>query len=185
MAVADDVAQVREQWQGVIDTLVAAGRGDAAAIEQFTPFLAELERKPDWRTLAGVLARILNGERDPLELLRGLDETDTLIAGDVLRGLGVDVPIAGDAEETDDGGMVTLEDFIAMVARAVQPDAPAGLAERLSAATLGMATQPNALPEVRELGRVLNRILAGDKTPELGSALPEQWARRVREMTKQ
>ncbi len=182
MSSVNDIARVREQWGGVIQAVVAACGGDAAVGAEVGPFLSQLEQKPDWRVLAGVLRRILADERDPLDLLRGLDETDTLIAGDVLRALGVDVPIAGQ-EADDDGKMVSLEDFVAMVARACRPDAPEGLKERMLAATRGMATQPGASQEIRELGRALNAVLSGEKDPDL-SALPPAWAERVREMLR-
>lgn len=161
--------------------MVAACNGNADALAQLAPFLNEMEQKDDWRTLIGVLHRILAGERDPLALLRGLDETDTLVAGDVLRGLGVDVPIAGQDEADDDGKMVSLEQFLQQVVRACKPDAPAGLAEQMHTATRGMATQANLSPELRELGRVLNQILSGERNPD-SSALHPQLAEAVRKM---
>jgi hypothetical protein len=138
-----------------------------------------MSQKDDWRALIAVLRRILAGERDPLALLPGLDDTDVIIAGDVLRGLGVDVPLAGqEEEEGDDGDMVKLDDFLNMIIAACRPDAPAGLGEQLWKATRGMATQPNAPAGMRELGRALNEILSGERSPDL-SALPPQLADKV------
>ncbi len=176
------VDQVRENWGAVIQATLEACRGNPAAAAQLGPFLDEMEKKPDWQNLAGALRRILAGERDPLQVLRGLDETDTLIAGDVLRGLGVDVPIAGaDEKEGDDGQMMSLADFVQMAGLACKPDAPEDARNRMLAATLGMATQPNAAPEVRELGRVLNLILSGERNPDL-SELPPSFAAGVMQM---
>jgi hypothetical protein len=138
-----------------------------------------MSQKDGWRNLVAVLRRILAGERDPLALLPGLDDTDVIIAGDVLRALGVDVPVASQEVEDDGGDMVSLEDFLQMVVRACRPDAPPGLDEQLYKATRGMATQPNAPTGVRELGRVLNQVLAGERNPDL-SALPPQLADKVR-----
>ncbi len=174
---AQAITQIREQWGAVIENMVAACSGNAEALAQLAPFLNQMAQKEDWRGLVGVLRRILAGEREPLTLLRGLDDTDTLIVGDVLRGLGLDVPLAG-LEEDDDGKMVSLDDFLQRIIRACKPDAPAGLAEQMHAATLGMATQPNLQPELRELGHVLNKILSGDRNPDLG-ALHPQLAERV------
>jgi len=86
--------------------------------------------------------------------------------------------------DDDDGKLVSLEDFIQMVTRACKPDAPAGLAEQMRTATRGMATQPNAPPELRELGRVLNQILSGERNPDL-SALHPQLAEVVRGMLRE
>jgi hypothetical protein len=80
--------------------------------------------------------------------------------------------------------MVTLEQFFQQVVRACKPDAPAGLAEQMHAATRGMATQPNLAPELRELGRVLNLILSGERNPDL-SALHPQLGEAVRGMLRE
>ena len=85
--------------------------------------------------------------------------------------------------DDDDGKMISLEDFIQRVTRACKPDAPAGLAEQMYVATRGMATQPNAHPVVRELGRILNAILSGDTSPDL-SQLPENVAARINEVLR-
>jgi hypothetical protein len=84
----------------------------------------------------------------------------------------------------DDGKMISLEDFLQQVVRACKPDAPAGLAEQMHAATRGMATQANLSPELRELGRVLNQILSGERKPDL-SALHPQLAEAVRKVLAQ
>ncbi len=87
-------------------------------------------------------------------------------------------PSRSAGEQDDHGDMVSLEDFLKLVARACKPDAPAGLGEQLRGATRGMAFQPNASPEIRELGRVLNEILAGARAPDL-SRLPAELANAV------
>ena len=173
------VARIREQWGDVVRAVIAACQGDADAAAQLAPFLDEMSQKDDWRALVAILRRILAGERDPMALLPGLDNTDIVVAGDVLRGLGVDVPLAGQDEQDDGGDMVTLDDFLNMVAQACRPGAPPGLAERLYNATRGMATQPNAPSGVRELGRILNAILSGERAPDL-VALPPELADKVR-----
>lgn len=166
------ITQVREQWGGVIQTVIATCNGNQNAVQQLDPFLNKMEQKEEWRALIGVLRRIVAGERDALELLRGLDETDTIVAGDILRGVGVDVPIAGQ-DDDDDGKMMSLQDLLNRVVVACKPDAPVGLTEQLHNVTLGMATQPNLQPELRELGRVLNQILSGERNPDLGALHPQ------------
>ncbi len=187
--IAAAIAQIREQWNAVIENMVAACNGNASVAAQLAPFFDRMAAKDDWRALIGVLRRILAGERDALALLRGLDETDALVAGDVLRGLEKDEGGRMKDEESSsdadhDDKMVSLEDFLRQVVRACMPDAPAGLAEQMRAATRGMATQAHLSPELQELGRVLNQILSGERNPAL-TALPPQLARAVRQMLAQ
>lgn len=181
-------AQVREQWGGVNQNIVAACEGNAQAAAQLARFFDLMEQKDEWGALIGVLRRIVAGERDPLVLLRGLDDTDTLIAGDALRALGVDIPTpnpspskTGEGEHDDDGKMISLEEFLQQVVRACKSDAPPGLTEQMQTATRGMATQPGLQPELRELGRVLNQIVSGERNPDL-SALHPQLAERVEQI---
>lgn len=180
--VAQAMANIREQWGPVIQDVIAASQGDAQIAARLEPFLYTMSQREDWRALMAALRRILAGERDPMQLLSGLDDTDVIIAGDVLRGLGVDVPLVGLEEEADDGGdMVSLDDFLDMVVAACRPDAPPGLAEQLSEATRGMATQVGVPSGIREMGRVLHAILAGEREFDL-SALPPQLADKVRQV---
>jgi len=182
------IARIREQWGEIVQEIIAACSGNKEAAGQLAPFLTSMEQKDDWRPLIGVLRRILAGERDAVELLARLDDTDTIIVGDVLRRLGVDVPTSppappknGEGSDDDDGKMISLDEFLGRVAAACKPDAPAGLAEQMHKATHGMATQQNGSPEMRELGRVLNLILSGERRPDL-SALHPQLAEVVRKM---
>ncbi len=179
--VSQQIALIREQWSAVTRAMITACRGDADAAQRLAPFLDEMEQKEDWRVLTGVLRRILAGERRASVLFDGLDDTDTLIAGDILSGLGVNVSpvLEGEGEGDEHGDMISLEDFLKLVAQACQPNAPAGLAEQLLGATHGMAMQDNLPPELRELGRVLNEILSGERSPDL-STLPEELAGAVR-----
>jgi len=65
------------------------------------------------------------------------------------------------------------------VARAAGGDSALG--QQLWPATEQMARDPALPPEIRELGRVLNHILAGERNPDL-SSLPPELAAAVREM---
>ncbi|MBC8450228.1 MAG: hypothetical protein H8D78_21050 [Chloroflexi bacterium] len=76
---------------------------------------------------------------------------------------------------------MSLDNLFGMVALACTPDAPPGLAEQLHGLTHTIATDPNAPPEFRALGRVLNAVLSGERAPDT-SALPPEWADKVREM---
>jgi hypothetical protein len=69
----------------MIDAVAAAG-GDTTAAEALAPVLAELDATADWVALAGVLRRILKGERGG-QLLDGLDPTGTAIVTELLGRL--------------------------------------------------------------------------------------------------
>jgi hypothetical protein len=81
---ANDPTTLPAQWQPIIDVVAAVARGDHAAPGEPTELLDELADSDDWAALAGVLARILNGDRDREQLLGGLDAIDTTIVTAVL-----------------------------------------------------------------------------------------------------
>jgi len=175
------IARIRAEWNDVVQAVIAACQGDTGAASRLSPIFDQMSRTDDWRALADALRRILDGERDPVALFASLDDTDALIVGDVLRALGVEVPPTGDE---DGGDMVTLDDFLSMIAAACQPDAPDGLAEQLLGATRGMAAQPTVPTGMRELGRVLNAILSGERDPDL-AGLPPDLADKVHKLLDQ
>jgi len=174
---AQIVAQIRAQWQGVINAMVAACNGNVDALAQLNPFLDQMDQKEDWRPLISTLRRILNGERDPEALLKDSDDTDMLIVSDILRALGVDpraLPtLPGEEPTDDDGDMLSLQDFLGLVTQACKPDAPEGLKEQLQNATQGMIVQVDNPPELKQLGRVLQSILAGNRNPDLLTLDPQ------------
>lgn len=169
--VSQAVALLRQQWAPVVEAVVGACQRDAEP-EQMEPFLEELSQQEVWRELAAVLRRIVAGERDAHVLLAGLDATDTVIASDVLRALGVELP--------EERGL-SLDDLLDLVFQACQPTAPAGLGEQLFTATHRMSIDSALPPELRAYGRVLNHVLAGERDPDL-SALPQELAERVQAM---
>ena len=79
-------AGLLEEWESVLAAVVAAARGDSEARAGLEPLLAELDKASDWATLAGVLRRVLAGERGQ-QLLDGLDEVDSQLVAEVLKRL--------------------------------------------------------------------------------------------------
>jgi hypothetical protein len=75
-----------EELAGLVGAVVAAARGDRWAAAEVEPVLTDLAAEADWEALAGVLRRVLAGERDPT-LTQGLDETDTVVVAAVLDRL--------------------------------------------------------------------------------------------------
>jgi hypothetical protein len=82
----DAIQDQLRQWEPVITLTVATAAGDAEAAAELGRGLDELAQQHDWAALVAVLRRILGGERGA-DLLDGLDEIDTAIAGQVLARL--------------------------------------------------------------------------------------------------
>jgi hypothetical protein len=183
--IAEAVARIRQEWAGVMGAIVAACNGNPDASAQLAPFLDDLGSRDDWKPLVAAIRQILAGERDPEKLLANLDDMETLIVSDTLRVLGVDprtLPaLPGEEPGDDDGEMISLEDFIKMATEASRADAPAEMRTQMLNATRGMSMQADAQPEIRELGRVLNQIIAGNHNPDLLTLHP-QLIGRVRQM---
>lgn len=183
---SDEIEDIRRQWDLVIQTMIAACQGDDLAAEELPPVLEQLSESEDWQQLADVLGRILAGARSAA-VLSGLDAIDRLIAGDILKALDVDIETAASItlpqsdrlrelstkplvdSHTEPGEAMTLDNLFSLVVLARSPEAPAGLAEQLDAATRGLAEDDSASEEIRELGNILNRVLAGDHHPDLSS----------------
>jgi hypothetical protein len=180
----------------VVAVVVAATQGSSEAAGQLAPILQHLSGQEDWRTLAAVLGRILNGERE-IALLAGLDQTDTIIAGNILRALGLRHPALdglpllvetgepSPAEEQPEPSGQSLNDFLNGLFNGVMAvstgQAPAELGVQLHAVTRALAGDPDMPAELQALGRTLNAILSGDHDPDL-SALPPELAAAVRQV---
>lgn len=78
---------IRQEWDQVIQTVIAVFRGNQSATFHLAPFLDLLEQQVEWQPLAIVLRHLLAGERDPAVLLPGLDATSTLIVTAILDSL--------------------------------------------------------------------------------------------------
>jgi hypothetical protein len=165
----------------VVDAVAAAARAGAPVPDDLDAFLDEIGGTDDWRALVGVLRRIMDGARDPDALLDGLDAADTVIAGAVLRGLGVETgtPPLRAAGAAQDG--MTLDDLFQAVAAVCTGQAPDGLGAQLHALTHQLSRDPDQPDAVRALGRVLNRVLSGERDPDLGD-LPPDLADAVRRL---
>jgi tetratricopeptide (TPR) repeat protein len=79
----EGVAGHLEQWEPVIAAIAAASQGDQEEVGELLPVLDEVAQSPDWAALAGVMRRIVDGERGD-GLLDGLDRADTAIVRETL-----------------------------------------------------------------------------------------------------
>lgn len=189
MATIDILAR---QWRPILDALTAACQGDASAAEAIKPILTQLMSQQEWHPLVSVLVRILDGERDPEDLLKELDATDAVIASNLLHALGVDISQVvpnfveleaqpeAEPEQAENIGaeQMKLGDFVAMVAYACRPGTEPDVVERMTKATMAMSQDVEAEQEIRDLGVVLNQVMQGERQPDL-SKLPEPLANLV------
>ena len=91
-----DLRRHLDRWEPRLVTLVAAVNGEPDAATAIDEILTHLAGTRDWANLVAALRRILAGERDPDDLLTGLDDTDTAIASTILNQLTT--PSEGRAE---------------------------------------------------------------------------------------
>jgi len=75
-----------------------------AAIHQVSTLLDRLADTKDWAALAGVLRRVIAGDRDPETLLADLDPVDTAIVTRLLDALAgrVQLSLADPPEPSDE-----------------------------------------------------------------------------------
>ncbi len=179
---SDPIARVRSQWKDTIDKVLKARRGDMNALREVTALIQRLSAQDDWKQLSGVLRKIMAGQKG-LDLLDGLDATDTVVVGDILRGLGVSgVPEPQVGVGAEGGGSgITLDQLLELVGQAAQPGAPSELRASLKQVAGQMANDQSIPPEVRKFGAVLLAIMNGDRQPDL-AGLPDEIAAKIRQM---
>ena len=152
---------------------VAADRGDAYADTVLGRTLAYYRNFPSWVPLVDVLRRIIAGERDP-DLstdLSSLSERNAMIAVRALDAL------AGRARIPDD--LWPVMPFSAMftdVIAGAYGNAPAAATARRGLAMLG------ADPFKAGLATALERIINGERHPDLAASLDDPVARAAVEM---
>ncbi len=112
---------------------------------------------PEIRDLAQVLLRILRGERDPLELAESLTPELAEVVWETLDQIEAPLP---DEESLELVGL-TFEELIEKVAEACSGEVL--LWQQLWQLTHQLATDEGLPPEIQALGRVLRKILAGER----------------------
>jgi tetratricopeptide (TPR) repeat protein len=157
---------VPEEWEPVIAAVVAAAGGDTDTAADLDPVLTGLQDNPDWRTLVGVLRRIIAGERGP-DLLTGLDPVDTAITARTLDALAGRVQLTATPADLRPAATVP-EDWEPVIAAVVA----AASGDTDTAADLDpVLTDLQDNPDWSTLVPVLRRILAGERGPDLLTGL--------------
>ena len=178
-----ELAPILKQFQQVIAAVVAGCQGSEQARAQVAA-LFDTFRQGNWQ-IVDAIQRIWAGERDEEALTDKIDYNSRAIVRAILARLTPSPAAAGkpppQPSPVPTGEGVTLEQLFGLVAMACSPGAPAGLGEQLFGLTRGLAGDSRLPAEIRSLGRVLNKVLAGVRDPDL-SALPPDLAGQVRAM---
>jgi hypothetical protein len=164
-----------EKIEKMVTMTVAAAKGIVPVGQVALP-LAQIANgdlaPPEARAFARALSRILQGERDPANLVTEL----TLELAEVLRDTlaQIDAPLP-EADEAEPVGL-TFEELVEKVAEACSGEVM--LWQQLWSLTQQLADDSSLPPEIRSLGAVLRRILAGERqTFILDELAPEhRWA---------
>jgi len=83
----DPVTRLLNSFPSIASALIAACRGDAAAVALVIPYVADLAAQPECSDLATALHNLLAGERNVARLIVGLDQTGVDLVTHVLQSL--------------------------------------------------------------------------------------------------
>ncbi len=164
-----------EKIEKMVTMTVAAAKG-IAPIGQVAMPLAQIAQSelapPKARDLAKALSRILQGERDPITLAEDLSPEFAELIWETLAQIEAPLPEPDDVEREE----ISFEELIEKVAAACTGEVM--LWQRLWDFTEELATDQRLSPEVQALGRVLRKILAGERQKHvLDDLSPEhRWA---------
>lgn len=168
-------SETQEKIEKMVTMTVAAAKGIVPMGQVALP-LAQIARSPlappEARDLAKSLARILQGERDPIVLVETLSPHYAEVIWEAIEQIETPLPV----EETLERTPLTFEQLIEKVAQACTGELL--LWQRLWDLTGELAGDPHFTPEMQALGTALRKILAGERQSHLLAELaPEhRWA---------
>lgn len=149
-----------EKIEKLVTMTVAAAKG-IVPLGQVTLPLAQIANgtlaPPEIRDFTRALSRILQGERDPLTLAETLTPELAEIVWDTLDQIDAPLP---EPQEVDPVGL-TFEELVEKVAEACSGEIM--LWQQLWHLTGQLADDAELPPEIRTVGLVLRKILAGER----------------------
>ena len=149
-----------EKIEKMVVMTVAAAKG-IAPIGQVALPMAQIAGSnlapPEARSLAKALSRILRGERDPLALVQDLSPEFAEIIWEALAQIEAPLPEPDDSLRQE----ISFEELLEKVAEACTGEVM--LWQQLWDLTEELSTDERLSPDIQALGRVLRRILAGER----------------------
>jgi hypothetical protein len=149
-----------EKIEKMVDMTIAAAKGIVPVAQVALP-LAQIAQgdlaPPEARDFARSLSRILQGERDPVALVEDLTPEFAEIVWETLAQIEASLSI----EEDEEREAISFEQLIEKVAEACSGEV--ALWQRLWDFTEALAEDERLAPDVRALGTVLRKILAGER----------------------
>ena len=164
-----------EKIEKMVTMTVAAAKGIVPLGQVVLP-IAQISQSelapPEARSFARALTRILNGERDPIALAESLTPHFTEIIWEILEQIEAPLP----EEDNSERESLTFEQLIEKVAEACSGEVM--LWQRLWEFTGELAEDERLASEVRSLGAVLRKILAGERQKHILTDVAEahRWA---------
>ena len=191
-----------QQYLPLINRVAQAAQGDTNARKWIEGEYPKMQAGGEnWTRTAASIQRMIAGECDVDSLTQNLDRVGGLIVRRILgllqepppepspvpqkardRGGSDDsLPPPSGGRAGDGGEGITLQDILALVVAGCKGDARAGGQAYQIAQALQQPEQP---PEIRQLGRGLQRVLEGLRGEEAVQGLPEEAAEVVRAVLK-
>lgn len=149
-----------EKIEKLVTMTVAAAKGIVPVGQVALP-LAQIANgvlaPPEMRDFTRALSHILQGERDPLKLAETLTPELAEIIWDTLDQIDAPLPESDEAEPVG----LTFEELVEKTAEACSGEMM--LWQQLWNLTGQLAADENLPPEIRAVGAVLRKILAGER----------------------
>ena len=149
-----------EKIEKMVVMTVAAAKGIAPMGQVALP-MAQIAGSnlapPEARSLAKALSRILRGERDPLALVQDLSPEFAEIIWEALAQIEAPLPEPDDSLRQE----ISFEELLEKVAEACTGEVL--LWQQLWDLTEELSADERLSPDIQALGRVLRRILAGER----------------------
>lgn len=164
----------QEKIDKMVTMTVAAAKGIVPLGQVALP-LAQIARSPlappEARALAQAFSRILQGERDPITLVEQVTPEYAEVVWETLAQIEAPLPETDQAREP-----LSFEQLIEKVAEACAGEVM--LWQQLWDFTNELATNEQLSPDIQALGRVLRKILAGERQKHILEELSadHRWA---------
>ncbi len=164
-----------EKIEKMISLTVSAAREEIPLNQIALPLVQIAQGElapPEAKALAHALTRILNGERDPIALVEEVTPAFAELIWEALEEIEAPRPDPNELEREE----ITFETLVEKVAEACTGEV--ALWQRLWDFTEELAEDEQVPAEIQALGRVLRKILAGERQKHILAELePEhRWA---------